>query len=391
MLTSAVLGEQGAPVAPAPPTSLRDALLRPHAVPADRAGRLNRALRDVEPDDTSVEGSEQSEVQAEMGRRMGVLRSIMAGKLFGNPFGQPSSASGSALDTDWKGGRPDDVLMAVPAKSGTTWALHIGHQLRTGGAAVDFDDQMDVISWLECGYHMYGHDLDADQAHSPRIIKSHLPWTGLPDGTKRLFVFRDLADAWLSSYRFILSFVGLQHKVPIAVYFPETDRPKYRKKARAALENLKNWWAHRNDPGVLVLFYDRMLANPAEATERIAMLMGIADTADGELYRVVTEQTSHAAMRAARGPSGQNPFDEHNLADLCAYVLGLESTDRDRLPGKVRQGGGHSGDGRSLPSWLLEELELAWRDVIAASLDFADLSAMIPAHEEEQATASAEA
>ena len=62
------------------------------------------------------------------------------------------------------------------------------------------------------------------------------------------------------------------------------------------------------------------------------------------------------------------------------------------LAWKVRQGGGYSGEGKhSLPSWFLEELESAWRDEIAASLNFTDLSAMISAHEEELAGASSEA
>lgn len=380
------LGESGAPIPVAPAASLRDALPRPHTLLANRAGCVNRVLRDVRPDDTSLAGAELAAVQAELALRMGALQAIMGGKLFGNPAGQPSCAD-LTLIKDWGGGRPEDVVMAVPAKSGTTWALHIGHQLRAGGAPVSFDNQMDVITWLECGHAMYGHDLDAAQAHGPpRIFKSHLPWAALPRGTKRLFVFRELSDAWLSSYRFILSFGGLQRKVPIAVYYPESDRAKLRRKADSALANLSDWWAHRNDPGVLLLFYDGMRADPAAATSRIAGLMGIPDSEDGLLFRTVTEQTSHAAMAAARGPNGQDPFDDHNFADVCAHVLGLGAQDRDILSGKVRRGGGASGEGAvSLPRWLVQELEAAWSEVIGGPLGFTDLSEMTATHEAELA------
>ena len=40
---------------------------------------------------------------------------------------------------------PTDVVVAVPGKSGTTWLMHMAHQLRMEAAPPDFDDQMDVI------------------------------------------------------------------------------------------------------------------------------------------------------------------------------------------------------------------------------------------------------
>ena len=51
----------------------------------------------------------------------------------------------SNLSTSFKP-NPDDVIVAVPPKSGTTWLLHICHQLRMSGAVPDFDDELTVIA-----------------------------------------------------------------------------------------------------------------------------------------------------------------------------------------------------------------------------------------------------
>jgi len=43
---------------------------------------------------------------------------------------------------EWYTPRPTDVIVSPPAKSGTTWLLHMAHQLRVGGAEPEYDDQV---------------------------------------------------------------------------------------------------------------------------------------------------------------------------------------------------------------------------------------------------------
>eukprot|EP01052_Picozoa_sp_SAG31_P021468 SAG31_NODE_1662_length_7590_cov_24.800828_5_plen_231_part_00 len=99
--------------------------------------------------------------------------------------------------------------------------MHICHQLRVGAKPVDFDCAMDVMPWLECGYACYGQNIDAEQTANPRLIKSHLPFKKLPQGTKRLYIFRSIEDVRWSWFRFVLSIVGLSRRVTLDAYYSE--------------------------------------------------------------------------------------------------------------------------------------------------------------------------
>ena len=43
----------------------------------------------------------------------------------------------------------DDVIVVTPPKSGTTWVLHICHQIRMQGQEPDFENQIEVVGMLE--------------------------------------------------------------------------------------------------------------------------------------------------------------------------------------------------------------------------------------------------
>ena len=69
---------------------------------------------------------------------------------------------------------PDDIIVAVPQKCGTTWLLHICHQIRMRGAEPDFKSQADVITWIELAQGVYKVDpVTMPQPASPRILYSH--------------------------------------------------------------------------------------------------------------------------------------------------------------------------------------------------------------------------
>ena len=43
---------------------------------------------------------------------------------------------------------PGDVVCAVPYKSGTTWLMHICHQICMQGVEPTFQDQTDIVCWI---------------------------------------------------------------------------------------------------------------------------------------------------------------------------------------------------------------------------------------------------
>ena len=67
--------------------------------------------------------------------------------------------------------RPNDV---VPYKSGTTWLMHICHQIRMQGAEPDFEDQTEVVCWIEWNKTVHGVDPDnVTQPAEPCLLATH--------------------------------------------------------------------------------------------------------------------------------------------------------------------------------------------------------------------------
>lgn len=68
-------------------------------------------------------------------------------------------------------GRPGDVIITGPMKSGTTWVENILHQIRTKGDD-SFERHHDLI-WYIQNPKKPAFDLNADQKWTPRLFKTH--------------------------------------------------------------------------------------------------------------------------------------------------------------------------------------------------------------------------
>eukprot|EP00746_Dinoflagellata_sp_MGD_P127643 gnl/MRDRNA2_/MRDRNA2_62164_c0_seq1.p1 gnl/MRDRNA2_/MRDRNA2_62164_c0~~gnl/MRDRNA2_/MRDRNA2_62164_c0_seq1.p1 ORF type:complete len:428 (+),score=87.83 gnl/MRDRNA2_/MRDRNA2_62164_c0_seq1:117-1400(+) len=383
-----VLGQAGAPLPPAPKGSLRDRL--PRHLTQELPWVQVEDLPAVDPYEDVADKEHYQKMVTEYLKRHRVLGQLFMGGSMQPPPGH-SKPLNPQTAKDWQGGRLSDIIVAVPAKSGTSFVQHICHQLRVGGRSPDFDDQMDVMNWLECGYGIYGSDADAEHPDGPiRVIKSHLPYAGLPSGTKKIYVFRDLHDKVYSLYWFMLPYLGLSGRVTMAAYFDayfahDKGKPS---KMEEWLRDLVDWWNHRHDPDVLFLFFDELTQQHRRSVERIAAFMGLDPASNASLIETVVSQTTHAAMASTRGPSGKDPFDEQPVADVVALMLGLSSEQRSSLVGKVRKGGGQSGQGgkgKALPEVVAQNLELSWAKVVEDQLGFKNLSEMMSTREKELA------
>jgi len=145
--------------------------------------------------------------------------------------------------------------------------------------------------------------------------------------------------------------------------------------ARPMLTNLVQWWEHRHDEGVLLLFYEELLADHLGTVQRVADFMDQEEFGkDRELVKLVVSQTTHAAMGLHR-----QRFTDHKFIMQVYEEAGLRehAPSVEQMTAKVRKGGGTVGQGKqALPADVRSALQVAWREVVAAKLGFADLGAM---------------
>ena len=268
---------------------------------------------------------------------------------------------------------PSDVLIAVPAKSGTTWISHICHQLRKNGAEPDFDDQDKVVIWMEKAVQWFSLDPNTtEQPAEPRLFKTHLPYSAIPAGGKMIYCFRDLKDVIISFYHFMDTMIALRGRVALPVFVQAMIKLDYLVKQ---LEDLLVWWDHRHDDNVLFLFFDDLKEDHAGCVRKIAKFIGIE--CSEELLERVVRTTSHAEM-ARHSDKFASP------AIAAMHLKQLKERPPDTIVGKVRRDGGRSGDGKGLPDEVQRYLEDKWNEVVTAKLGFKDLKEMQEAWRKEQ-------
>ena len=134
------------------------------------------------------------------------------------------------------------------------------------------------------------------------------------------------------------------------------------------INDLLNWWEHRHDDDVMLLFYDDLKEDHAGCVRRIAKHMGV-DCDEDTIARVV-HTTSHAEMS-----KHASKFTEIKLISEFAEELGEEVS--SQFIGKVRKDGGKSGEGKEqLPADIQQRIDQLWQDIVTTKLGFKDLTEM---------------
>jgi hypothetical protein len=277
----------------------------------------------------------------------------MAGKL----FGPDDMAAGLAAYRP----RPSDVIITPYGKCGTTWLQQIFHTLRTRGD-FDFDDISRVVPWIETATSA-GIDIEAPQRGEPRGFKSHLDYGRVPKGARYIVSFRNPHDACVSFFHFLEGWflepgaVGLEEFAQLYV-------------ARAGLEtdywhHLVSWWAQRDNPNVMVLAYERMLADTEGTISRVAAFCGIP--LDDELLALTLQRSSFDFMLEHK-----DRFDD--------LLMRTASETRCNLPpgsdsAKVRKGAAGQGKAELTPA-LIALLDEQWAKIVTPATGFADYAAL---------------
>jgi hypothetical protein len=229
--------------------------------------------------------------------------------------------------------RPDDVFVVTYPKSGTTLTQMLLYQMTTRGE-MDFPHIDSVCPWFEMEILM-GHPRQLE-VPSPRIFKSHYLWEQLPRGGRFVYVVRDVRDVALSAYH---------HECMIGAV--DFDLGEYLDRFLAGqarfgswFRHLESWWPHRNDPNVLFLRYEEVVADLPAAVRRLAGFLGfevreedMPRIAERSGFRFMKEHGRKFDPRLRRTSQSPREFIRRGQVGEGAAVWSPEQ--RDRLAGRL--------------------------------------------------------
>ena len=245
--------------------------------------------------------------------------------------------------------RASDILIATYPKCGTTWMQQILHGLRTRGD-MSFREITEAVPWLEAAHDM-GLDPQSEQTASPRCYKTHLSWQQIPKGGRYIHISRDPNDALVSAYRFFEGWIFEPGAFDVNDYAQESFLSGRRDEDYWSF--LISWWAKRNDPDVLFLFFEDMRQDLGRAIAQVARFMGIS--LDEELRSIVLHQSGMPFMKAH-----EPQFDDHLLREARDTACGLPP---GGASSKVHKG--QIGGGNALSGEAIEALDARWRETVA--------------------------
>ncbi|MBF0426601.1 MAG: sulfotransferase domain-containing protein [Magnetococcales bacterium] len=222
--------------------------------------------------------------------------------------------------------RDDDIFIVTYPRSGTTLMQMLLYQVVTDGSMA-FRHINAVAPWYErrilsnpAAAVRFFVDLPG-----PRIFKSHLPYADMPKKRGRfVYVMRNGQDVLISYYHFYrshLSFVGTFDEFFEAFMKGDVQFQSW-------FDHVQGWWRHRDDPCVLFLHYEEIIADLAATVRRVAAFCGIE--VDAERLPEIVERCSFSFMKRH-----QEKFD---------HTTGLALDRGYQLNAFIRQGGKGSGE-----------------------------------------------
>ncbi|XP_062982280.1 sulfotransferase 1C4 isoform X2 [Elgaria multicarinata webbii] len=165
--------------------------------------------------------------------------------------------------------KPDDLLIASYAKSGTTWTQEIVDMIQHDGDTerckrASTYDRHPFIEWVLHKTLPTGLD-KAEEMPSPRTLKTHLSVQLVPpsfweQNCKIIYVARNAKDCLVSYYHF--------HRMNLLMPEPGTWDDFFEKYVAGKVlwgswyDHVKGWWEAKDKHRILYLFYEDIKENP---------------------------------------------------------------------------------------------------------------------------------
>lgn len=215
--------------------------------------------------------------------------------------------------------RPGDIVIATPAKCGTTWTQAIVASLLWPDGSLP-EPIVIVSPWID------GRIEPADavqvrlerQTHR-RFIKTHTPADGVPwwPDVSYIVVMRDGRDAFMSLLNHMLKMrpevVAMVNSEAIAAGGqplewsgdPHLDFPRWLASEDSVPAYLASWWPRRGEPNVLFVHYNDLKVDLDGEMRRIAAFLDLAMPEAS--WPAAVERCTFEAMRAR--PDDLGPFE----------------------------------------------------------------------------------
>ena len=142
---------------------------------------------------------------------------------------------------------------------------------------MDFVEISAAVPWLELAFDQ-GQDLEApqygDKEGLPRLFKTHAWEEHCPNFPKVVVVLRNPEDVVLSFYKFFEGWFFEPGSVSLEAFAREfwlaRGVPTSKMQNASYFIHLTSWYKKKDDPNVLIVFFENMRQDLKRETERVA-------------------------------------------------------------------------------------------------------------------------